>query len=737
MKKLIALLLALVMVFGLVACGKKAPAADAPAADAPAADAPAADAPVEYVYPYADIEDYDELSWAIYEDVLGEFYEIYQTAKEADNIAERHALMAVAEAKLLGSGVMLPLGSNGGNYAISRVAPYTATSALWGNDSYRYHNVVVATEPLAPAVRDEMKAKWAELCVDDEVYYEDWAKEFLVEKGYTLQDTYTFNYNGDPQTWDVLATSMAADSEAIVNTYDGLVEYDAENKLQPALATEWSNTVNADGTETWTFKIREGAVWVDSQGRKVADLTADDFVAGLQHMMDAAGGLEYLAYEAAGIVGAYEYVYGEITDFAEVGVKAVDDYTLQYTLAKPCSFFMTMLGYGIFAPMNRAYFESKGGAFGADYNAEAESYTYGKTPNDIAYCGPYVVTNATAENTIVFSANKSYWNADKVGMKTITWMYNDGEDALKAYNDTMAHVIDGAGLNASSAEAAKADGNFEKYAYVSACDATSFMAFVNLHRVALANFNDESAVVSPKTEEQVARANAAMLNQNFRLAVATATDLATYNAQVVGEELKLTSLRNMYTPGNFVALSEEVTVDINGTATTFPAGTQYGAICQAQLDADGIKITVWDPTAEAGVGSSDGFAGWYNPDVAAEYLAAAIEEMAAEGLEISAENPIYLDLPCWTSSESYSNRGNAYKQSIEAALGGAVIVNLVECVDVMEWYYAGYYPTTGAEGNYDICDLSGWGPDYGDPQTYLDTMLPDYAGYMTKAIGLF
>ena len=55
----------------------------------------------------------------------------------------------------------------------------------------------------------------------------------------------------------------------------------------------------------------------------------------------------------------------------------------------------------------------------------------------------------------------------------------------------------------------------------------------------------------------------------------------------------------------------------------------------------------------------------------------------------------------------------------------------------MEWYYAGYYPSTGAEGNYDICDLSGWGPDYGDPQTYLDTMLPDYAGYMTKAIGLF
>ncbi len=730
-KKIIALLLALVMVFGLVACNKT----DAPADDTkPAADTPAADDDTP-------ADDYDELSWAIYEDVLGEFYEVYTDAKENySSLSERWAKMAVAEAKLLGSGVFLPLGAQGGNYAISRVAPYTASSALWGNDSYRYHNVLVATEPLLPADRDEMKAKWAEICVDDEVYYADWAKEFLEGKGYTLQDTYTFGYSSDPQTWDVLATSMAADSEAIVNTYDGLIEYDAENKLQPALAESWSNKVNDDGTETWTFKIREGAKWVDSQGREVADVTADDFVAGMQHMMDAAGGLEYLAYEAAGIVNSYEYIDLQITDFNEVGVKAVDTYTLEYTLAKPCSFFQTMLGYGVFAPMNRDYFLSKGGAFGVEEYAaavDAGTCTYGQTANDIAYCGPYLVSNHTAENTIVFSANPKYWNADGITMNKITWMYNDGEDPLKAYNDCMSGAIDGAGLNASAVKAARADGNFEKYAYVSSCDATTFNAFVNLRRGILHNYNDENAVVSPKTEEQVARSDAAMLNKNFRLALATAVDLPTYNAQVVGEDLKLVSLRNTYTPGNFVQLKEEVTIDINGTATTYPAGTQYGKIIQDQLDADGIKITAWDPTLEAGIGSSDGFSGWYNPEVAAEYLAAAIEELAAEGVEVSAENPIYIDLPVWTSNDDYLNRGNAYKQSVEASLGGCVIVNMVECVDVMEWYYAGYYPPTGAEGNYDVCDISGWGPDYGDPQTYLDTMLPDYAGYMTKAIGIF
>jgi len=722
MKKILAMLLAVMMVLSMAAC-----------TGTPAPTDPVVPTVDSFKDPYAGIEDYDELSQKIYDDVLGDFYTTYEAAKKATNVSERQALMAVAEAKLMASGVMLPLSSNGGNYAISRAIPYTATTVLYGNDSYRYHNMLVATEPLTVAHRDALKAKWAE--VKGTGTWEAEAKKMAADLGYTLVDTYTIGYSSDPQTWDVLGTSMAADSEAIVNTYDGLTEYDSENRLMPALAESWE--VSEDGL-TVTFKIRQGVKWVDSQGREVATVKADDWVAGIQHMMDAAEGLEYLTGAAgANIVNADAYCKGEVTDFAEVGVKAVDEYTLQYTLTQPTSFFMTMLGYGVFAPMSREYYTSQGGKFGADFSSEDESYIYGKTPNNIAYCGPYVVTNATAENTIVFQANESYWNAENVGIKTITWLYNDGEDPTKAYNDMKAGVLAGAGLNAAALEAAKADGWFEKYSYVSGCDATSFMAFVNLRRVALANFNDETAVVSSKTEEQVARSNAAMLNQNFRLALATATDRANRNAQTVGEELKLTSLRNSYTPGTFVSLAEEVTVDINGTATTYPAGTYYGKIMQDQLDADGINIVAWDPTADCGVGSSVGFGGWYNAEAAAAELAIAIEELAAEGIEISAENPIYLDLPCFTTSEAYANRGNAYKQSVEASLGGCVIINLTECVDSAQWYYAGYYPSTGAEGNYDICDLSGWGPDYGDPQTYLDTMLPDYAGYMTKAIGLF
>ena len=216
-----------------------------------------------------------------------------------------------------------------------------------------------------------------------------------------------------------------------------------------------------------------------------------------------------------------------------------------------------------------------------------------------------------------------------------------------------------------------------------------------------------------------------------------AVDRGAYNAQSVGEDLKYVSLRNTYTPGNFVTLTEEVTVDINGTPTTFPAGTKYSQVMQAQIDADGVKLMVWNPEANDGVGSGDGYDGWYNVENAKAELAIAIEELAAQGVEISAENPIYVDYPWASYSPSRTNMCNALKQSVEAALGGAVVVNLVDCKSADEWYYCGYYCNYGYESNFDMYDLSGWGPDYGDPQTYLDTFLPDYAGYMIKCIGIY
>ena len=731
MKKFLAMLLALIMVLSMAACGAKTetPApAPAPAPVVDATEAPAEPAAEEEEF---DFEAYTALSEEIYEANLGEFYALFEAAKAAESVSERYALMAIAEAKLMESATLLPLSSQGGNYAISRVAPNTASTTLWGNDQSRFYGVLVATEPITAAHRDELKALWAELKGTGTWKAE--AKKFLENNGYTLKDTYTLGYSSDPKTWDYLATYRSADSEAIVNTLSGLVEYDAENVMQPALATEWS--VSDDGL-TYTFKIREGVKWVDSQGREIADLTANDWVAGMQHLLDACGGLEYLAGSGyANIVGVDEYLSGDITDIAEVGVKAVDDYTLTYTLSEPTSYFLTILGYNPFSPMCKTYYESQGGKFGADFDNTAADYTYGLTPDNIAYCGPYTVSNLTAENTIVFTANPSYWDAENVTMKTITWLYNSGEDALKAYNDTLSGVLDGAGLNASSLEAAKAANLMDSIVYVSATDATSYCAFINLNRTATANFNDGS-VASPKSAEELERSGIALKNVNFRRAVLQALDRGTYEAMTVGEDLKYNAMVNSYTPGTFVSLEEDVTVDINGTATTFAAGTYYGAIMQAQIDADGVAIKVWNPEADGGIGSSTQFDGWYNPEAAAAELETAIAALAAEGVEISAEKPIYLDLPYFSGSEAYGNRANALKQSIETVLGGKVKINLTECVDSSAWYYAGYYTDNSWETNYDVYDVSGWGPDYGDPSTYLNTMNM-YSGDMIKMLGLF
>lgn len=734
MKKFLALLLAVVMVLSLAACGSQ-PTATPSATEAPAADATEAPATSEplaadtYLLEDFDAEGYTDESSAVYQEVLGEFDALFEEAKGVQNVSERYALMAIAEAKLLESGVLLPASRKGGNYAISRVAPYTVNSTLWGNDSERFHDALVATEPITKADRDELRTMWNEL-KGTGTYLEKTA-EYLTGKGYELKDSYTLGYASDPVTWDALATSRSADSEAIVNTFDGLMEYDVENVQQPALAESYE--VSEDGL-VYTFHLRSGAVWVDSQGRKVADVKADDFVAGMQHMLDAAGGLEYLVCSPAGggcgIVGTDDYVNQVNTDFSAVGVKALDELTVEYTLTEPCSFFLTMLGYNCFAPMSREYFLSQGGGFGADYAPDSETYLYGKTPENIAYCGPYLVKNNTAESTITFVANPSYWNADGINIHTLTWLFNDGTDATKAYTDTMAGTLDGAGLNASAVEAAKNDGVFDELAYTSLTDATAFSAFVNVNRHNFSNATDTTSVRSTQTVSQADRTALAVKNQAFRQALLLAVDRAAYNAQSVGEELKLTSLCNSYTPGNFVFLDEEATVDINGTATTYPAGTFYGEILQAQLDADGFPIKVWD----AELGTGDGFDGWYNPEAAAEYLDKAISEL---GIEITAENPIYLDLPAFTASESFYNKANAFKQSVEAALGGKVIINLTECVDSNAWYYSGYYTDYGYEANYDVYDVSGWGPDYGDPATYLNTMLPDYSGYMAKCLGLF
>lgn len=758
-QKLLAVLLTASMMLGLTACGgSKEPSVETTtnaneetekpdeASNAnEEADVSESDETEEAGYTGPDWEtidamDYDEKSDALYDYNLGEFNEHYQAAKEeVTDLDKRMALMAVAEAKLLESGVFQPVQSNGGNYAISRLVPRTGSTVLWGLDEYKWYTYLTANELLRSEDRTELVSIWGESKTADEWFTN--AKAFLEEKGYTLSDTWNNEISYQLVTWDVIATSMTSDSYFISCTYSGLLEYDAINQQQPALAESYE--VSDDGL-TYTFHIRPGVQWVDQQGREIGEVTADDWVASMQHVADNDGELGYLmtTTDGCGIKNYDAWVNGELSDFSEVGVEAVDDYTLVYTLEAPFPAFTTMMGYGCFAPLNRSFYKSQGGTF----SAEGDEYTpgnYGTDPSHIAYCGPYLVTNYTENNVTSYTANPAYWNADAVNTQNINIYYNDGSDALRAYNDTKDNVSSGCTLTASALVQAQQDipegeteTYFDLYNYTSATDGTTFCGWVNINRAIWTNYDDTSVGISPQTDEDKQRTKAALSNQNFRLAMAMAFDRGAFNATSSGEDLKYVSLRNAYVPGTFQSLANDTTIDINGESATFTAGTYYGAIVQAQLDADGIPLKVWDPAADDGVGSGDGFDGWFNADNAVAYLDAAIAELAQVGVEVSAENPIYIDVPCGSFAEYYSNRANAYKQSIEKVLGGKVMVNLVEFNDQTAYTYSYYRISNGNEANFDAAPgTSGWGPDYGDAQTYLDTIQP--YGYMCKNIGLY
>lgn len=780
MKKLVSLLLALVMILSLAACGS----GDTPTNESKAPEGSAAPdgdtQPGEFVpYTYEDE--------AVYMGAMKEYYDMLTAAQKLTDVDEMYVEMAKAEAKALTSGVLQIWRGDGGGYRMSRMVDKSYPTVLWGTDADRYESALVTKEILTGEDRQELISMWAELAGTGT--YEQAAKDFLAEKGYTLKsDLGYWEFNLDPETWDVLSVWTNSVGDPVCNTVENLAKYDMENVLQPAMAESWEegtgtilvaktdeegNVVMEDGEEkddegnpipvpvmeektvtTWTFHIRPGQIWTDSQGRKIADVKADDWVASMQHMIDFYGssGAEVLTPI---IVNAQAYADGQLLDFDVVGVEAVDDLTLVYYLNNPVPAFESMLTYcGFFAPLCREYYTSQGGTFGVDTH---ENGNYGTSPENIAYCGPYRITSYTPTNSMVFEANDSYWNRDAMNITKITWYYQDGNDPLKPYDDFMAGTLDRCGLGPSTIKKCQEDGNFDKYAIVSELEATTRVGYLNLNRQSFALFNDPTGCVSEMEHGSVetldrdnevyvadativddaARTHVAMNNHNFRLALTMAWDRISYNALYAGEEVKELGVRNTYTPGNFVTLGKDVTTDINGASTTFEKGTYYGAIVQAQIDADGYPIKVWDPEANSGLGSSDGFDGYYSASNCQEYLAKAAEELAAVGVEISKENPIQIEYADPVFSEGGTNRAKAYKQSVEAASGGLIQVNLLPVQDNQQNNSTNYLISEGWENCIDIGIGTGWSADYADPASYLTLFLPYGNGYQTKNLGVW
>ena len=734
MKKALAALISSAMLISLAACGGGSSSAPSGSQAAPGDSSSSQTAMTGEAAPGGEMAEGEMASFQvadndedIYMNNLGDFYEEFLKATtEAENVSERYAMLAQAEAKVLESGAGTPMYGGTAGYQMSHIIPKTGGYAPWRGEMSDMGQMIITNEVIKSEDHEYLKQLWLDNLGTGK--YVEKAREYMAGRGYTFKDTYTSTFVDNPTTWDIFAASTSNDSGIIGPTYDYLYAYDAEGEMQPRMAESCEIT---EYGKVYTIKIRPGQIWVDSQGRKVADVTADDWVAAAQHAADLQDAYTLNSY----IEGFTAYMTGETVDFGTVGVKALDDLTLQYTLTEPCSYFMSLLQTNELTPLCRSYFLSQGGAFGlSEFSAASAepSYVYGIDQDHIAVCGQFLCTNMTEKNSITCVLNPNYWNAENATLKAVELVYDDGSDVARNYENFKNGLNYSMYLNSALMETAKNNGDFDKYAVTNPPNKATFLLWFNLNRKTYANVAD-GALASRKTDEQKEITRAALQNKHFRLALAYSIDRPLYIVQNTVEELKYANNRNTLTPGDYVSLLEDVTIDINGTPTTFPKGTWYGAIVQAQLTADEFPIKVWDEELQ----TTDFPDAWHQPELAKKEMELAIEELATLGYKVSKENPIVLDYYNPVIDETSARMSYVLKTCIESGTDGNVFVDLIDMNAWSERNNMLNNVNYGYEVNEDMGGLGTVGSDHGDPQCFTEGLLPYGDGYMVIRMGLW
>lgn len=492
---------------------------------------------------------------------------------------------------------------------------------------------------------------------------------------YTGPDTFSMIANFDITTLDYVYNNKSSNGDYVNNFVEGLLTQDNHGKLVPGMASEWS--CNDDASE-WYFTIRDDAVWSTSAGEEYDAVTAEDFVTGLKHAVDSKS--ETLGLVADLIVGLREYSNGT-GKWEDVGIKA-DGNQLTYTLTGPCGYFDGMTTYTILWPINAEFLESKGSDFGA------------VEPDSILYNGCYILSSLVPAQEVRFDANPNYYDAKNVFVQHVVVTYSDGKDPAQNFNMFVNGEVTSTTVNQSLPEVvAKAAELYPDNQYKSMTTATSYWGAFNWDRQMYALYNDPSVSTTSKTDAQKADAKAAILNADFRRAVYAAYSAHAVEAITLGEEHADGVIRNTLVPYTFQTTSD---------------GRTYGSIVEkyaAELVAD-----------YEGIDLNDGHDAWYNPELAKTFAERAKEEL---GDSVS-EWPIHIDVPVYAASENQKNMQLAMKKSVEDAIGDYAVIDLQFLEGNSSVYYSSFYNMpTGEENSIDLVFGAGWGPDYGDPLTYL------------------
>ena len=494
------------------------------------------------------------------------------------------------------------------------------------------------------------------------------------------EKTFSYVYETDPDSLNYLTTGKAAVANITSNVVDGLMENDRYGNFVPSMAEDWS--VSQDGL-TYTYKIRKDAKWYTSEGEEYAPVKAQDFVTGLKYAADNKSEALYLVQES--IKGLDAYVKGEVKDFSEVGIKAIDDQTVQYTLNKPESFWNSKTTMGILAPVNEEFLTSKGSDF-----AKATD------PSSILYNGPFLLKSLVAKSSVEFEKNPNYWDKDNVHIDKVKLSFWDGQDTGKLADTFKDGGFSMARLFPTSAGYPELEKEFKDNIVYTPQDSATFLVGTNIDR-------QSYKYTSKTTDEQKTSTKKALLNKDFRQAIAFGFDRTAYASQVNGESGASKLLRNLFVPPTFVQAD----------------GKNFGDLVKEKL------VTYGDEWKD--VNLDDAQDGLYNPEKAKAEFAKAKTALQAEGVQF----PIHLDMPVDQTNTTKVQRVQSLKQSLEATLGTDNVVIDIQQLQKDEVLNVTYFAETAAGEDWDLSDNVGWSPDYIDPSTYLDIIKPS-VGENTK-----
>ena len=470
------------------------------------------------------------------------------------------------------------------------------------------------------------------------------------------------------ETFNILYSQRAEDSENLTNLVDGLLETNPEGTLQPAIAEDWGTE---DGGKTWTFKIREGVKWVDVNGNEKAECNAHDFAAGMEWVLNfykndssntsmplemLEGAEEYYEYtKTLSQEEAYALTAEEGSPFSEmVGVEVPDDYTIIYTCVTEKPYFDTLCVYQSLYPISPAMVEELGGPDGVrSMNNE-----------NMWYNGPYTMTSYIQGNEKVYTKNPLYWDTECKLFNTVTTKMVESADV--AFQNFQAGDLDYVDLSESALTTIARDPSNPYYDYLVPSVPSKYSYQMHF------NYNKNNEDGSKDTNW-----NTAIANEAFRKAWYYGLDLSEYWKRTNAID-PFACENNYYTMPGLVYTSD---------------GTEYTQLVKEAMglkDPDGVTPARIDA------------------DLAQQYKEQAIEELTALGVTFPVEADYYISASSQTALDSANVLAQAFTDSL-----GDDFVKLNICTFISSNTNEVVVPHLHS------FVINGWGADYGDPQNYL------------------